>query len=706
MSRVEPNRNVYVGHRYVPKIFGEWDKQNQYEGLSIVTHQGNSYTSKKRVPVGIDILNEEFWVVTGNYNAQVEEYRKETERVSQKLDEKASHEDFTNFKNQTDTTINTFKTDVNKNISDFKSETGETITDFKKDVNQNISDFKSETEQGFEEINEEILKRSLNVTDFGAVGDGLTDDTKAFKDFANYCKQFQHVFYAPENLKYLITDNVDLFGIKHVVLKGEILSENENDVFEIGYNSQSTEKTSYDVGHVQGMILRVSGIKNAMVKIQYAQFLELYADSTNTLKGSMSYSSFYLGMIRNMKITSPNLGWINELKFFGGRITNLTFEGEYAHNHNHFYNPNFENAVINMDTGTFNYFHNFRGEFGIEVNLSERTHSNVFIRTWHSASTQFLRGRGKIIEWNDLGKENHNLGFSDMFYNKENFFTLSPNSNNIDYDIFKKKTRSSQREWLARTGHAQTPIFESRVMPLDQPFRIRLYSDVRALSFRLYAYDKDQNPIKEQNGLFTSIISGSFNADEGYYYRVGSESDISLALINNTGVEFFKIVILTDYSEKNQFHYVKGDIYSPSYNPTPLIEGLPQYTYNRASAPPENNDGRYFAGEVIRSKNANETGCLGWVNKIDANGGSWEVYGNKKNHGIFIADGTGKRVQWTIPHGLGLEPSKFGAVAKNRATGESNILYADPNSANLIVFTETPVPEGTENVQINWFVEK
>ena len=86
MSRVEPNRNVYVGHRYVPKIFGEWDKKNQYEGLSIVTHQGNSYTSKKRVPVGIDILNEEFWVVTGNYNAQVEDYRKEVRDLSTYVD--------------------------------------------------------------------------------------------------------------------------------------------------------------------------------------------------------------------------------------------------------------------------------------------------------------------------------------------------------------------------------------------------------------------------------------------------------------------------------------------------------------------------------------------------------------------------------------------------------------------------------------------
>ena len=99
MSRVEPNRNVYVGHRYVPKIFGEWDKKNQYEGLSIVTHQGNSYTSKKRVPVGIDISNEEFWVVTGNYNAQIEDYRQETERVKNQLGQKVDITDYNEFQN-------------------------------------------------------------------------------------------------------------------------------------------------------------------------------------------------------------------------------------------------------------------------------------------------------------------------------------------------------------------------------------------------------------------------------------------------------------------------------------------------------------------------------------------------------------------------------------------------------------------------------
>ena len=67
----------YVGARYVPKFSDPitWDKNRGYEALEIVTYLGTSYTSKKPVPVGTEIDNEEFWVVTGNYNAQVEQYR-------------------------------------------------------------------------------------------------------------------------------------------------------------------------------------------------------------------------------------------------------------------------------------------------------------------------------------------------------------------------------------------------------------------------------------------------------------------------------------------------------------------------------------------------------------------------------------------------------------------------------------------------------
>lgn len=77
----------YVGARYVPKIMGEWNKALQYEALSVVTYMGNSFTSKVPVPANIDISNQSYWVNTGNYNAQVENYRKETAQLTNSLND-------------------------------------------------------------------------------------------------------------------------------------------------------------------------------------------------------------------------------------------------------------------------------------------------------------------------------------------------------------------------------------------------------------------------------------------------------------------------------------------------------------------------------------------------------------------------------------------------------------------------------------------
>ena len=71
----------YVGARYVPKFADpvEWKANTSYEALVIVTYNNASYTSKIPVPptVGNPAENSTYWVLTGNYNAQVEEYRQE-----------------------------------------------------------------------------------------------------------------------------------------------------------------------------------------------------------------------------------------------------------------------------------------------------------------------------------------------------------------------------------------------------------------------------------------------------------------------------------------------------------------------------------------------------------------------------------------------------------------------------------------------------
>lgn len=99
----------YIGARYVP-IFGrkgeesiEWDNSAPYEPLTIVMHDGNSYTSRQYVPAGIEITNEKFWALTGNYNAQVEAYRKEV----------------ATYKKDTDSEIKKYKDDLNASFGTY-----------------------------------------------------------------------------------------------------------------------------------------------------------------------------------------------------------------------------------------------------------------------------------------------------------------------------------------------------------------------------------------------------------------------------------------------------------------------------------------------------------------------------------------------------------------------------------------------------------
>lgn len=123
MSNELINRQ-YVGARYVPKIMGEWNKALQYEALSVVTYMGNSFTSKVPVPANVEINNTDYWVNTGNYNVQIEEYRQEALAAKQ-------------LANNTSTALQTFKenqTKTNTDINNKISSTTSALNKLKNDV--------------------------------------------------------------------------------------------------------------------------------------------------------------------------------------------------------------------------------------------------------------------------------------------------------------------------------------------------------------------------------------------------------------------------------------------------------------------------------------------------------------------------------------------------------------------------------------------
>lgn len=77
----------YIGARYVPLFAdpAEWNSTREYEPLTVVLYQGASYTSRQAVPIGIDISNDDFWVRTADYNAQVNQYRQEVQTFDRRI---------------------------------------------------------------------------------------------------------------------------------------------------------------------------------------------------------------------------------------------------------------------------------------------------------------------------------------------------------------------------------------------------------------------------------------------------------------------------------------------------------------------------------------------------------------------------------------------------------------------------------------------
>lgn len=75
--------SMYIGARYVP-IFAdpvEWDDEREYEPLTIVTHNGDCYTSKCYVPKGAQLPpypegQTKYWVKTSDYNGQFADLKK------------------------------------------------------------------------------------------------------------------------------------------------------------------------------------------------------------------------------------------------------------------------------------------------------------------------------------------------------------------------------------------------------------------------------------------------------------------------------------------------------------------------------------------------------------------------------------------------------------------------------------------------------
>jgi len=245
------------------------------------------------------------------------------------------------------------------------------------DVDNAIRAMMSELKAKFDE--------EISVKNFGAVGDGVTDDTTAINAAISYAKTLSRPKLIIDRGQYKVTTGLvfDLPSYSTIEFIGEIVTANTlTPTVMIGSSSANTfglnvsgikvSRTANDTtgGSIGVQMRNIAASDIQVTKVTGFHYgVDVYADQPN---GGVSYCKFQLGWIQdnrtNLRLRETGSGYVNENLFFGGNFNhssgypavstiNLSIEYlDYRHNNNRFYSPSFEDnstlavaAVINGD---------------------------------------------------------------------------------------------------------------------------------------------------------------------------------------------------------------------------------------------------------------------------------------------------------------------------------------------------------------------
>ena len=492
-------QNVYVGHRYVPKIFGEWDDTQIYEPLSIVQYQGASYTSRQYVPVGIEITNEDFWVVTGNYNAQVEQYRQEVRTFDNRI-------------NENETSIVTLDDRINDN------ETSIVALDEKTTETANVIDIY-------------VSPKNFNTLQ-------------------------ECIDYARENQKYIKADSITLTN--HVNFRGVGLDIKEINIngysIELGdYNASvddhpietpeggKTNRPTQTIKTINGQVgfrseVYIRGACYQTINIEhYNGYVQIRMNGnmgTGTLAETypnryVAYNTFNFRNVRGIEIgEDPNSEnsnidlWSSENDYYLNNTLHFKLgdNGGYHHSMNRIHGGTFEgNSTIKILSGRNNQFYNLRGEGNLRIELGEGTTHN-YIEMSHNTYLPIVNDQGvlntilgpddknmRLLHQNTIAT-NHEVG------GNEGGFILEPRQpfKNLTFD-------RDLGYWIERAREGVTGNSIYYVSPfISNPETVRVVIESHlskgSLGYGYKYYDENYNDITTEladNG-FTAYINSTF----------------------------------------------------------------------------------------------------------------------------------------------------------------------------------------------------
>lgn len=437
---------------------------------------------------------------------------------------------------------------------------------------------------------------------FGAVGDGETDDTEALTDCAEYCAENNMLLYIPKQCIIYLPLKTTIAGVKTIKTEGTIIAPN-GIVFQANSNNTGY---SWNFGLIEGEI-DIAGLKSSLVSVLRATTLKIIADSTGNNIGSVAYNRFVLGYVQNVILQGIGAGWINENIFTGGRIKSLLFAdgGTRGRSHNKFYDCDFEsNSVIELYKGAYNYIYGARFEGSNSVIFHEGAQFNFVQKSYGEYHAPYDGNPDSDVTWTDANGTNY---FVNGMVPALKVYEKLMDIHSFNYNTKKMYPLNGK----LHNESNNNKLLYSNLIPISHCIGVKIESDQQFFRAFFELYDNNGDRITSEPSY--SPFSTSLTWDDTLkVYKVGSvnqrlvhvtASRKNIGSGNDSGVSF--IIIQITGTGASDIDFFKCSITAPYYvNMTPFKPDQMESDNYPSS-------GNWSNGALVHNTDSSNS-CFGW----------------------------------------------------------------------------------------------